>query len=906
MGLSWRYARLLVPLLAVVLFAALYAAQAVAVSRSALAASVGGFTLHAAAFTDDLHGWVVGGAAAGGASDGFVMATADGGQTWSQQAVPQGSGDLESIVFVNGLSGWAAGGTDASGHATLLATSDGGRTWNALAIPSPTVAVNDVYFVDGRNGWLAGETGQGADGKVRGQLLSTHDGGRTWMADGGSLTAMRLLKVRFADREHGIGVARGGAVISTTDGGRSWRALPATGLLELEALAYPTPSRAVVGGLRAGTGGATQGAILTSSDGGQTWLPSQLPATMPLVTDLSFSTAMTGFAVGASSDSTILTTADGGASWSIAAAPTAPGVLQRIVALRRADHAVAVGWQFESGSYAPLVVDVASSRSSARPLTVRPQAAAAGIAGVAEGAGRGSGEPVRPNPAGVPWLVILLLGVAGVAVASGLFLRRRRRSRLQWMPLLAAGVVAFGLVAPAPINVLADTALVNGDAWLAGHGATAFQNTYACCGTRSYLPAGSNGDTVPNHSGNGINIGISYQCVELAQRTYYVNGWYNDRFGVNCASEILGWAGNHNMVAHNNGDGTVPVPGDMIIMSGGDLCYQLPDTTKVGHVAVVDTVPAGGSTVNAVEQNWSTTGRATFNRSGTNGSVLVRPGTSYTVLGYVHSPANPITMLPPLTSLVNLLPADPGRTIPTIVRPGSSLYQWWINNGSGPTNWGLSGDIPVPADYDGTGHSEIAVWRPSTGQWWVNGSLRATWGQSGDIPLPADYDGVGHAEFAVWRPSNGGWYVLNSGIYGTVWGQSGDVPLPADYDGVGHAQLAMWRPSSGKWFVYGGSIYDLAWGQNGDVPVPGDYDGVGHMQLAVWRPSTGKWFVYGGSIYDLAWGQNGDWPVPGDYDGVGHAQPATWRPSTGEWWVYGGSGPAVWGYSSDLPARGHF
>jgi hypothetical protein len=52
--------------------------------------------------------------------------------------------------------------------------------------------------------------------------------------------------------------------------------------------------------------------------------------------------------------------------------------------------------------------------------------------------------------------------------------------------------------------------------------------------------------------------------------------------------------------------------------------------------------------------------------------------------------------------------------------------------------WG-SGPHPVPADYDGDGGTDIAVFRASAGQWYIINSssstgITYTWGGAGDIP----------------------------------------------------------------------------------------------------------------------------------------------------------------------------
>ncbi|HVE56711.1 MAG TPA: M36 family metallopeptidase [Pyrinomonadaceae bacterium] len=258
-----------------------------------------------------------------------------------------------------------------------------------------------------------------------------------------------------------------------------------------------------------------------------------------------------------------------------------------------------------------------------------------------------------------------------------------------------------------------------------------------------------------------------------------------------------------------------------------------------------------------------------------------------------------------------------GKTDLSVFRPSEG--NWYLNRstaGFTVANWGVSTDVLTPGDYDGDGKADLGIFRPSTGQWYIlrssdGGFSAPTFGASGDIPVQGDYDGDGKADIAVFRPSTNVWYISNSGGGSTItaFGASGDIPVRGDYDGDGKTDIAIYR--AGAWWIARstGGVSVTNFGNGTDKAVPADYDGDNKDDVAVYRPSEGKWYILrssNGAVDFITFGLSTDIPVPGDYDGDGKDDTAVYR--NGTWWLNqstAGVVSAAFGLSTDtaIPTR---
>ncbi|MEO7539391.1 MAG: choice-of-anchor J domain-containing protein [Pyrinomonadaceae bacterium] len=266
-----------------------------------------------------------------------------------------------------------------------------------------------------------------------------------------------------------------------------------------------------------------------------------------------------------------------------------------------------------------------------------------------------------------------------------------------------------------------------------------------------------------------------------------------------------------------------------------------------------------------------------------------------------------------------------GRSDISVFRP--STGDWYVQRSTAGffgTNFGAGTDRIVPADYDGDDKTDVAVYRPSTGIWYILNSSNGTvsyygFGASEDLPAPADYEGDGRADVCVFRPSTGTWYRLNSsngGFVATQFGANGDKPTVGDFDGDGKADVAIFRPSSGAWYQLNssnGTFFGEQFGVGTDKIVPADYDGDGKTDIAIYRPSETLWYVkysatstYVPYVFGLAT----DIPVAADFDGDGRADIALFRPTDGHWYIVNSSNGTYtiyeFGQNGDKPTQSAF
>jgi photosystem II stability/assembly factor-like uncharacterized protein len=120
-------------------------------------------------FLDDQHGWV-------SASGGRHASTRDGGKTWIEQTPPL-QAQLREIYFATPHVGWLLPHRGHQGG--LLATSDGGVTWSSqYAGVSDSRPILDMQFLNAQQGFLLASASNAT------AVFHTANGGKNWRTIG--------------------------------------------------------------------------------------------------------------------------------------------------------------------------------------------------------------------------------------------------------------------------------------------------------------------------------------------------------------------------------------------------------------------------------------------------------------------------------------------------------------------------------------------------------------------------------------------------------------------------------------------------------------------------------------------------------------------------------------------------
>jgi photosystem II stability/assembly factor-like uncharacterized protein len=161
------------------------------------------YDLYSVAFTSDgSRGWVVGDA-------GVIFRTDDRGATWTEQNGPPGLNSALLKIAVADARRFCASGE----HGVLLCTSDGGANWNLQKFHD--IGFFDLVYTDPNNVWAVGEFAT---------LMHSGDGGKTWQVrNGGEIgKGDPLFSIAFDGRQ-GLVVGLIGTSLQTSDGGKTWQ-----------------------------------------------------------------------------------------------------------------------------------------------------------------------------------------------------------------------------------------------------------------------------------------------------------------------------------------------------------------------------------------------------------------------------------------------------------------------------------------------------------------------------------------------------------------------------------------------------------------------------------------------------------------------------------------------------------
>ncbi len=211
---------------------------------------------------------------------------------------------LTDAYFLNADSGWAVGYGGLGGYGFIMSTIDGGASW--IAQDSSLTQYMAIHFTDKEHGWAVGYRNSANHGAI----YHTNNGGESWYLKDSCRYELNDLFFLSQDTGYVVGGGRGQtAVLRTTDAGESWDSLNAWGG-HMHTVFFVNDTLGWVAGER--------GAVSKTVDGGDSWNTTHVDVGFSHISSFHAIDQDTAWMVG---DDQIFKTEDGGEEWEPLADP---------------------------------------------------------------------------------------------------------------------------------------------------------------------------------------------------------------------------------------------------------------------------------------------------------------------------------------------------------------------------------------------------------------------------------------------------------------------------------------------------------------------------------------------------------------------------------------------------------